>query len=371
MAAARMAGAVLAAWLGTGVLASSAGDLRVTGRAGEIRCEAPGSLTVTGGSAGAVQRWVVRAEGAVTVAAGLEPFVHRVREGISVELPAGSGPTLTWLPQGLLFRWTTGADPGSPADVFATTTPPAYPLGPGDKIQITVYNEQDMNQTVVVDPSGAITLPVLDKVEVQGLSVNQLQTRLEGLLGQFVKAPQVNLQLIEYGSRYVNVLGEVGNPGRVPLKGALKVLDAVSQAGGYTSKSGDVEISRRDSTGKLHTRVFPREELLGASSEKGNIYVLDQDVINVQAIKSVYVSGEVKNPGSFPYNRDITLLRAITLAGGFTQWAKKDRVDVLRETPDSAPRVLQVDVSEIEKGRLEDLPLLPNDHVVVKERKFF
>jgi polysaccharide export outer membrane protein len=273
--------------------------------------------------------------------------------------------------QGLLFRWTAGADPGNSGDVFATLTPPAYPLGPGDKLQITVYNEQDMNQSVVVDPSGAVTFPVLDKVDVQGLSVNQLQTRLEELLGQFVKAPQVNIQLVEYGSRYVNVLGEVGHPGRVPLKGALKVLDAVSQAGGYTSKSGDVEISRRDPSGKLHTRVFPREELLGASSEKGNIYVLDQDVINVQAIKSVYVSGEVKSPGSFPYNRDITLLRAITLAGGFTQWAKKDRVDVLRETTDSAPRVIEVDVSDIEKGRLEDVPLLPNDHVVVKERKFF
>ncbi|MEW6759060.1 MAG: SLBB domain-containing protein [Acidobacteriota bacterium] len=371
IAVAWMAGAALAAGLGAGVRAADAGDLRVTGRAGEIRCEAAGRLQVTGAAAGPVHRWVIRPEGTITVAAGLEAFVKKIPEGVAVEVPSGAGPALTWMPQGLLFRWTTGSDPGGASDVFATTTPPAYPLGPGDKLQITVYNEEDMNQTVVVDPSGAVTFPVLDKVDVQGLSVNQLQTRLEDLLGQFVKAPQVNLQLIEYGSRYVNVLGEVGNPGRVPLKGALKVLDAVSQAGGYTSKSGDVEISRRDASGKLHTRVFPREELLGASSEKGNIYVLDQDVINVQAIKSVYVSGEVKNPGSFPYNRDITLLRAITLAGGFTQWAKKDRVDVLRETPDSAPRVIEVDVSDIERGKREDVPLLPNDHVVVKERKFF
>lgn len=350
---------------------TAGGDLRVSGRPGEVRLEAPGPIQVTGGPAGAVQRWVVAFPGKASVAPGLEPFVKAVKEGVAVELPAGAGPTLTWLPQGLVFRWNTGAEPGASSDLFATDTPPAYPLGPGDKLQITVYNVENMNQTVVVDPSGAITFPVLDKVQAGGLTVPELQRRLEELLGQFVKGPQVGIQLLEYGSRYVNVLGEVGSPGRVPLKGALRVLDAVSQAGGYTSKSGDVEITRRDASGQLRTKVFTREELLGAGSEKCNIYVLDQDVINVQAIKSVYVSGEVKNPGSFPYNRDLTLLRAITLAGGFTQWAKKDKVDILREGPQGSPKVITVDVTDVEKGKREDVPLLPNDHVVVKERKFF
>jgi polysaccharide export outer membrane protein len=372
----RWSGAVsLVGTLATGLWITAAaagpGDLSVTGRPGEIRLEASGALQIHGGTSGGVQRWVLVSPGAVKVTPGLEPFVRATKEGLVVELPAGAGPSLTWMPQGLVFRWNTGAEQGVPGDLFATDTPPAYPLGPGDKLQITVYNVENMNQTVVVDPSGAITFPVLDKVQVGGLTVPELQKRLEELLGQFVKGPQVGIQLLEYGSRYVNVLGEVGSPGRVPLKGALRVLDAVSQAGGYTGKSGDVEITRRDASGQLRTKVFTREELLGAGSEKCNIYVLDQDVINVQAIKSVYVSGEVKNPGSFPYNRDLTLLRAITLAGGFTQWAKKDRVDILRDTPQGTPRVITVDVTDVEKGKREDVPLLPNDHVVVKERKFF
>ncbi len=363
--------AALAAAVVVGTPCRASGDLRLSGRPGEIRCEAGSPLQVTGFSEGAVQRWVLRPQGTITVAAGLEAFVKKVPEGVAVEVPAAAGPSLTWLPQGLLFRWNTGAETGAGGDLFATDTPPAYPLGPGDKLQITVYNVENMSQTVVVDPSGAITFPVLDKVQVGGLTVPELQKRLEDLLGQFVKGPQVGIQLLEYGSRYVNVLGEVGSPGRVPLKGALRVLDAVSQAGGYTSKSGDVEITRRDASGQLKTKVFTREELLGAGSEQCNIFVLDQDVINVQAIKSVYVSGEVKNPGSFPYNRDLTLLRAITLAGGFTQWAKKDKVDILRDTPQGTPKVLTVDVTDVEKGKREDVPLLPNDHVVVKERKFF
>ena len=361
----------LAAGLWIAAAAAGPGDLSVTGRPGEIRLETAGPLQISGGASGGVQRWVLVSPGAVQVAPGLEAYVRPAKEGLVVELPAGAGPSLTWLPQGLVFRWNTGAEQGAAGDLFATDTPPAYPLGPGDKLQITVYNVENMSQTVVVDPSGAITFPVLDKVQVGGLTVPELQKRLEELLGQFVKGPQVGIQLLEYGSRYVNVLGEVGSPGRVPLKGALRVLDAVSQAGGYTSKSGDVEITRRDASGQLRTKVFTREELLGAGSEKCNIYVLDQDVINVQAIKSVYVSGEVKNPGSFPYNRDLTLLRAITLAGGFTQWAKKDRVDILRDTPHGTPKVLTVDVTDVEKGKREDVPLLPNDHVVVKERKFF
>lgn len=364
------AAALLVGFLGGGA-AWAFGDLRISGRPGEIRCQTEGVLQVTGAAAGSLQRWVLRPEGSITLAAGLDVFVKKVPEGVAVEVPSSAAPTLTWLPQGLVFRWNTGAEQGSGEDFFATHTPPAYPLGAGDKLQVTVFNVEGMNQTVVVDPSGAITFPVLDKIPVGGLTVPELQKRLEDLLGQFVKGPQVGIQLLEYGSRYVNVLGEVGSPGRVPLKGALRVLDAVSQAGGYTSKSGDVEITRRDASGQLRTRIFTREELLGAGSETCNVYVLDQDVINVQAIKSVYVSGEVKNPGSFPYNRDLTLLRAVTLAGGFTQWAKKDKVDILRDTPQGAPKVITVDVTEVEKGKREDVPLLPNDHVVVKERKFF
>ncbi len=87
-------------------------------------------------------------------------------------------------------------------------------------------------------------------------------------------------------------------------------------------------------------------------------------------MKSVYVNGEVKSPGPFPYNKEMTLLRAITSAGGFTQWANKGRVDILREEK-GVNRVIHVDAGDIERGKIPDIPLKPNDQVVVRERKFF
>ncbi len=347
------------------------GQVRVEGRPGSIRCVMEGACPVHNEIAGQTVRWVIGCSGTATVAPGLEAYVTAVPGGIAVDLPAASGPSVTWEPGEMTFRWKApGAKGSTGTGLFDTFTPPAYPLGPGDKLLITVYNVPDMSQTVVVDPNSMITFPVLDKVSVKGLTVNDLQHKMEELLKQYVKEPQVNIQLLEYGSRYVNVLGEVATPGRIPLKGALKVLDAITQAGGFTNKAGDVEIQRADASGQLESKTFTQEQLLAGGGHDSNIYVLDQDVINVLPVKSIYVSGEVKSPGSFPYTKDITLLRAVALAGGFTQWAKKDRVDILREKS-GRPLVVHVNASKIERGKIDDVPLQPDDHIVVHARKFF
>lgn len=340
------------------------------GAPGDVRVASASPLQVRTEAEGTSIRWVVACASVAKSAPGLDKVFRSVPGGIAVELPLDADPKVTWDPHEVTFRWSTGSAPAlRPGDLFGTDVPPAYPIGPGDKLQINVYNVDGMNEAVVVDPAGMITFPVLDKVAVGGLTVTELQRKFETLLTQYVKEPQVNIQLVEYGSRYVNVLGQVRAPGRIPLKGTFRVLDAITQAGGFEEKSGDVEIQRRDASGKLQSRILVKEDLLSGSA-KANIYVLDQDVINVQPAKSVYVSGEVKSPGSFPYAKDMTLLRAVTLAGGFTQWAKKDPVDILRDV-NGKPSVIHVDATKIEKGKLEDPPLQPNDHVVVRERKFF
>jgi polysaccharide biosynthesis/export protein len=349
------------------------GTLVIRGVPGQVVLSSDSALSVRNETDGATLRWYVAGAGGAKVPKGLEAFIRPAQGGVAVEIPMGSQPEVVWRPTELTVKWATGGEQSSaasPADLFSVGAAPSYPLGPGDKLQVTVYNVEDMNQAVTVDPGGNITFPVLDKVPVKGLGVNELQKKLEDLLAQFVKNPQVSIQLIEYGSRFVNVLGQVHTPGRIPLKGAFKILDAISQAGGFLDDSGDVEIQRRDASGQLQSRVFTRDELLTGTADRGNIYVLDQDIINVQVVKSVYVNGEVKNPGPFPYNRDMTLLRAITRAGGFTQWANKGRVDILRDEK-GVNRVIHVDAGEVEKGKIPDVPLLPNDQVVIRERKFF
>ena len=340
------------------------------GGPGEVRVSAARPLAVRSEVSGGTVRWVVLCTSVEKAAKGVEAFVKPVPGGVAVEVPLADGPKAAWEPTGFTVRWSAEAAPAlPPGDPFAEAGAPTYPLGPGDKLQITVFNVDNMNESAVVDPTGHVTFPVLDKVYVANLTVDELQKKLVDLLSQYVKDPQVSLQLLEYGSRYVNVLGNVQSPGRIPLKGAFRVLDAITQAGGFMEKSGDVEIQRRDAAGKLESRVLNKEDLL-AGSQKANIYVRDQDVINVMPPKQVYVSGQVKSPGALPYAKNLTLLQAITLAGGFDQWAKKDPVDVLRNV-DGKAAVIHVDVGRIERGKDRDFPLQPNDQVVVRERKFF
>ena len=84
----------------------------------------------------------------------------------------------------------------------------------------------------------------------------------------------------------------------------------------------------------------------------------------------VYVTGQVKNPGALTWYKDLTLLRAIAKQGGFSQWARKEKVDILRDDGKGGTVTLRVDARAVEKGETEDPALHPNDHIVVNERKF-
>lgn len=363
--------AALVMLLAFGAWAGAAGAATLRGSAGNLALQADGPVSVQAETKGGVRVWHIGLREEIRLQyAG--PEVGKESGGIAVSIPESASPVLTWTSAGIEFRWGVPAgEAASPGDLFADKDAPTYPLGPGDKLQLTVYNVEDMDKTVIVDPKGNITFPVLGKMEVEGKTVTEFQRDLERRLSEYVREPQVGIQVLEYGSRYVNVLGEVGAPGRIAIKSALRILDAVTQAGGFTEKSGDVEVQRRVASGEVVSKVIPRESLLTGNKEVFNFFVHDQDVLNVQPIKSVYVSGEVKSPGAFPYSKDMTLLRAIAKAGGFGQWARKGKVDILRERPDGSRETIVADADDIEKGKVPDVPLMPNDHVVVRERKLF
>jgi polysaccharide export outer membrane protein len=248
---------------------------------------------------------------------------------------------------------------------------PSYPLGSGDVLEVEVYDLPEMKKEVTVDPEGFITLPVIDKLKVQGITINELQRLLENKLGEYIKDPQVNIQLREYGSRFVNVIGEVTNPRRISLKRAFRLLDAISEAGGFTQQSGDVEVQRRNPDGSLRKIVIKKDSLLSSGNGNDNIFVFDQDTVNVLPMSSVYVSGQVKSPKSITYERNLTLLKAIALAGGFGDWANKDKIVILREKQEGGTETIKVDAEKIAKGKIDDIPLQPNDHIIVNERKLF
>jgi polysaccharide biosynthesis/export protein len=288
---------------------------------------------------------------------------------VVVKIALEKQPSMTFVNGTLKISWRSSDS--SVSSIFDIKTPPFYPLGSGDKLLVEVYGIEEIKKEVVVDPTGYVTLPLLDKLKVQGLTLNELQKLLEEKFGDFIKEPQINVQLMEYGSRFVNIIGEVEHPIRIPLKRALRLLDAISEAGGFSEKSGDIEVQRRDSDSVLQKLIISKDSLLSAGQGNENIYLFDQDTINVLPVNSVYISGQVVAPKAIPFTKELTLLRAIALAGGFTQWAKQDKIIILRKDSPGEAKTLKVDANKIAKGKTEDVPLLPNDQIIVYERKLF
>lgn len=304
------------------------------------------------------------------IPAGLDRFVFlQGKDQVVVKVPVDKEPKVSISNNSIRLTWL-GAEVSTDS-VFDIKEPPLYPLGSGDRLLIEVYGVEEMNKEVVIDPLGYITLPLLDKLKAQGMTLNELQKALEEKFREYINDPKVNIELKEYGSRFVNIIGEVEHPGRISLKRAFRLLDAISEAGGFKANSGDVEVQRKETGGGVQKVIIHKDTLLSAGEGNENIFVHDQDTINILPIASVYVSGQVKAPQSLVYNKDLTLLRAIAKAGGFNEWAKKDKVIILRQTQNGETSTMKVDADRIEKGKDNDVPLLPNDHIVVDERKLF
>jgi polysaccharide export outer membrane protein len=197
-----------------------------------------------------------------------------------------------------------------------------YVLGPRDVLKISVYDHKDLETRARVSGDGKITFPLLGEINVSGLTVQELEKQLTDRLGDgYIVHPHVSVFVEEFRV-VVYVTGEVQRPGSYPFEEGMTAIKAVSLAGGLTEKAiGDqIRVTRKD----------PGE---GESSLLIGIHDLIQpnDVLEVMEKKWVYVTGEVKKPGSYLFDDRMTILKAITLAGGLTDKAAPGRTKIIRK----------------------------------------
>ncbi len=246
-----------------------------------------------------------------------------------------------------------------------------YTIGAGDLLKITVYDNPDLTTETRVSNDGKITFPLIGELQASGSTAIALEQKIaRSLADGYIIKPQVSVFIEEYKSQKVSVLGEVAKPGLVVLRGAYSLMEAISDAGGITPNAGDaLVIQRKINKGSVKKSGTEKEDItitvdLRKLFEEGdvtaNVPVMDGDSIYVPRAAFVYVNGEVKNPGAYKVTTGLTVLKAITLAGGFTPKAGDGRTKIIRKT----------DKGEVTlKAKMDDI-VLPDDVVFVPESIF-
>lgn len=254
-----------------------------------------------------------------------------------------------------------------------------YKVGTGDMLAITVYDEPDLTLQRRVTERGLIDFPLIGKVPVAGLTATQVAERLEGRLSPgYLRNPQVFVDIVEFASKKVFVVGAVAKPTALTLRGETSLLDVLSQTESL-SHSHSLTVFRRISTpdrqGAKRNDVqaihVDLNELLRRGNMSKNLMLQAQDVIYVPKPDAVFVFGEVANAGPVPLPEGgMSLVEAINKAGGFSDFAASKRTRVLRMV-EGREKVIRVDMAAVIRGDLgKDIMLRSNDIVIVPESVF-
>jgi polysaccharide export outer membrane protein len=244
-----------------------------------------------------------------------------------------------------------------------------YRIGAKDLLEIAVFNLPELNQTVRVSEDGSVTLSLLGKVEVAGLTAQDLEKKLASLLDQqYTKNARVTVFIREF--QKVAVLGAVGRPGMYELVGPTTILQIIAQAGGLTAQATNELYILRQGQDAQKSRITIDLEDLGKGNQDLNVLLQPKDevIIPIDQLRNVFVYGEVRNPGaiSFLQSKKITLLQAIAQAGGTTEWAKKSRVIIKKKDKKTGKEMkIRVNLKNLINGKTSDVILEEGDVVIV------
>jgi polysaccharide export outer membrane protein len=260
--------------------------------------------------------------------------------------------------------------------------PVNYVIGPQDVLVITSYDQPELTGKFTVETDGTFTYPLVGRVRAGGRTLREVEAEIRKLLVDqgFFLNPSIAVSIETYRSQRIYVVGEVRTPGAYPLSGDMRLVEALALAGStLPTASGEAVIVRQtsdavvvdpadaatrsandapDDPGAV-VRVDLRELENGDLSQ--NVPLRNGDTIFVVRAENVYVFGQVRNPGAYPLRqKNTTILQALSLAGGVTDRASTNRIQIVRI----------VDGKKVEiRADLTDF-VLPRDTIIVRERFF-
>lgn len=239
----------------------------------------------------------------------------------------------------------------------------AYQVGEGDLLLIKVYDMDDLTTTVRVDADGQIGFPLIGQLNVDGLTIQQVRDRISGELADgYLVNPQLSVLVQEYRSNKVVIIGEIVRPGLYELQGEMSLLELISRAGGLTADAGTlITIRHEKSQNGSREILVDLADLMGKQSSEVDIVLVNNDNIFVEKAGFVYVTGEVGKPDAYKVKEGTTVIMAITMAGGFSKLASKNKVKLVRIVDGHEQTLERVSMNEVVR---------PDDVIVVPESFF-
>jgi len=290
----------------------------------------------------------------------------------------------------------------------AKSTSNEFRIGPGDLLDISVFEAPELNRTVRVENNSQISLPLVGEARAADLTPRELESVLQELLRRtYIKDPHVSVFVRELESHPVSVVGAVKQPGVFQIRGTKTVIEMLSMAQGLTDDAGDTVLithgagsrevraatsqsSSKENNGAFRlTRAVPDKydgpvpadqetsgqaetinlkKLLDTGDPALNASVGPGDIVKVPRAEVVYVVGEVGRPGGFVLqsNGSISVLQALALAGGPTHTSALSRVRIIRMDASSGKRTeIPINLGKILSGKSPDTILEPKDIVFI------
>ena len=243
--------------------------------------------------------------------------------------------------------------PVANAPVAAQSIWQGYQLGAEDQIEVQIHGQGGATVKTRVKSDGSITLPLVGRTQAADQTTQALASAIEAQLkrGGLMTNPIVNVEVLEYASRTVTMLGEFTNPGLVPLDRPLTLTETVARVGGLKQNASDTVVLRRAGG------AVERYNLSAiARNEARDVILLPGDALFATAAPQYYIYGQVGNAGTFAIAPQMTIRQALARAGGPTLAGSERKITLYRDGQES-----DADLSAL---------IQPGDVLFVRERVF-
>ncbi len=219
-----------------------------------------------------------------------------------------------------------------------------YIIGPGDVLEINVWDHLDLNRTVEISQDGSFTYPFIGQVKAANQSIFALERLItQKLADGYIVNPQVTISVTQYKNQKIFLFGEVNRPGSYVIKGKINLMELISEAEGFTEDRGTTCLIVRPKNSVAQDKPLPPEktvknelieldldQILSGNSENLDISVAPGDSVYIRKAANFFVIGEVVNPGRLKWEKNLTVRQAISIAGGGTPRAALNRIHIMR-----------------------------------------